>query len=235
MRGRELRFDRFGAGIPFWLATWLLMTGSAAAGQFPQWFSKVQSRPLNVYRASPVLPSDLQRVAVLPLSCALPHLDPDTQRSLEEALHQGLIRNGFAEVRPIRSTDLKKWTGRPTWSLDQPLPTDFFQKIREATGADAVLFVEVTVFRAYRPVTLGWRLRLVDARSGCTWWAADEVFDTADFRVIRAARQFEEPDRWHVFRRSGGDGWRTLQVPRELARMTVAWLATTLPARCSFD
>ena len=215
---------------------WMLLLGSAyilagcvaaaSAGHF-----RPTGRPWNVYQAAPTLPRDLQRVAILPLYTARARLEPETRTHIEQALHTELLRTAFAEVVPLLPETLRRLTGRTTWAADEPLSPDFLAKIRTETAADAVLFAEVTAFRAYRPAALGWRLRLVDTRSGTTWWAADELFDTSDPRLVRAARDWEAQGRPRGSRPS--DGWLTLHGPRELARFTAASLLTTLPARCS--
>lgn len=216
-----------------WLWVALGLTVAVARAEPTPGPLPLKPRVLNVYRAAPVLPADLRRVAVLPLKPRVSDLEPEIRHRLEQALLLELGRSGLAEVLPVERGQLQKWTGRASWSPDEPLPPDLFEKLRRATEADAILFVELTAFRAYRPASVGWRLRLVDSRSGCTWWAADEIFNADDPAVVRAARQFERGCRW--FADPHRDGWRTLQAPRELARLTVAWLLTTLPARSTFD
>jgi hypothetical protein len=215
------------------LCLWgVLMTGwvgEARAGWNPADWLGGRKPTLNVYRAAPELPADLRRVAVLPLHGPGSDLAPETRRNLEEALFTELLRSRFAEIVPVSDRQLRKLTGRETWTACEVLPEGFLEKLRQATEADAVLFVEVTAFRAYTPAVVGWRMRLVDLRSGCTWWAADELFDTADPSVVRAAQRFE---RTAGARAGGGsDGWRSLRAPGMLARMTVACLLATLPGR----
>ena len=214
---------------------WMLLVGSAcilagcvaaaSAGPRPP-----TARPWNVYQAAATLPRDLQRVAILPLYTARTQLEPETRNQIEQALQAELLRSSFAEVVPLPPQTLRRLTGRTAWAADEPLPPDFLAKIRTETAADAVLFAELTAFRPYRPVALGWRMRLVDTRSATTWWAADELFDTTDPRLVRAARRWEAQSRPRGCRPP--DGWLTLHGPHQLARLTAAGLLATLPARC---
>src|ERR1035441_7903692 len=47
--------------------------------------------------------------------------------------------------------------------------------------------------RRNTPLAVGWRLKLVDARSGQIIWSVDELFDAARPGVFRAAQRFERP------------------------------------------
>lgn len=219
-----------GAGFPRWaLCVSAMVCLAALAPAAPGGGPRQTGPSLNVYKAVPGLPWDLQRVALLPLFAGRVSIEPESRIQLEQALHAECIRSGFAEIIPVPPDTLRRLTGRGVWAADEPLPPDFLARLRAETAADAVLFAEVTAFRPYRPALLGWRLRLVDTRSATTWWAADQLFDATDPRHVRAASQWEGIGQPWWQRRP--DGWRTLQAPRELARMTSASLLATLPAR----
>lgn len=234
MNGATVRTGVEPGGLRGWaglLAVALVLAGAESGrGQWlPAGPKPAVPARLNVYRAAPTLPADLRRVVLLPLHVELPDLGPEMQQGLLDALQTELLRSGFAEVVLLPARRLQKLTGRPSWSPEQPLPPDFLQKVREASDAEAVLFAELTTFRPYTPAVVGWRLRLVDLRSGCTWWAADEVFDTADPVVIRAARRSTRTGWWNAGQEDAC--WRSLRAPRALARLTVSWLLATLPGR----
>ena len=57
------------------------------------------------------------------------------------------------------------------------LPTDFFERLRQATGCYAVMFVSLTTFQAYPPLQVGWKARLVDCQQELPLVVVDEVFD----------------------------------------------------------
>ena len=234
MNGATVRAGVEPGGLRGWaglLAVALVLAGSGSGrGQWlPAGPKPAVPAKLNVYRAAPTLPADLRRVVLLPLHVELPDLGDEMRRGVLDALHTELLRSGFAETVLLPAERLQKLTGRPSWGPEQPLPADFLKKVREASGADAVLFAELTTFRPYTPAVVGWRLRLVDLRSGCTWWAADEVFDTADADVIRAVRRSTKAGWWTAGQEDAC--WRSLRAPRALARLTVSWLLATLPGR----
>lgn len=231
-RARQPSKIRFLCGAGFlqsaaWIGVVGCLTGLASSALGSD--LRQTNPPWNVYRAAPGLPRDLQRVAVLPLFTGRVSIEPESRVQLEQALHAELLRSGFAETMPVPPDTLRRLFGRSAWAADEPLPPDFLARLRTETAADAVLFAEVTAYRPYRPALLGWRLRLVDTRSATTWWAADQLFDTTDARLLRSAVRWERAGQPWWQRRP--DGWRTLQTPRELARLTSATLLATLPGR----
>ena len=64
------------------------------------------------------------------------------------------------------------------------LPRNFCDSVRELSECDAVLFSQLTVFRAYEPLAIGLRMKLVNARTGQTLWAVDELVDAGENRVV---------------------------------------------------
>lgn len=231
-RARQLSRVRFLYGVSFLqCAVWVGLVGclTGLVPSVPGGGLRPTNPPWNVYRAAPDLPRDLRRIAVLPLYTGRVSIEPESRAQLEQALHAELLRSGFAETIPVPPDTLRRLFGRGAWPADEPLPPDFLARLRTETAADAVLFAEVTAYRPYRPALLGWRLRLVDTRSATTWWAADQLFDTTDPRLLRAAACWEAAGQPWWQRRP--DGWRTLQAPRELARLTSATLLATLPGR----
>jgi hypothetical protein len=51
------------------------------------------------------------------------------------------------------------------WTGAESMPTNFFPTLQRRTGCDAVLFCELTEFKAYPPLVMGWRFKLVDVRT----------------------------------------------------------------------
>lgn len=174
----------------------------------------------NVHRGCDVLPADAYRVALLPLSAAADYTA--VAGTLDSVLHSELVRTKRFEVVTLPAERLAWRTGRSAWSGEEEFPADFFAILRRETGCDAVLFARLVVLRAYPPLAVGWRLRLVDARSLETLWAAEEVFDAAQPEVARAARRFDGAD---------ATGWGVLHSPRRFAGFAAAHLLETLPAR----
>jgi len=50
------------------------------------------------------------------------------------------------------------------------LPPDFLDSLQRVYGCDAVLFCELSTFRAYAPLAVGWRMKLVDVRTRQILW-----------------------------------------------------------------
>jgi hypothetical protein len=206
----------------------------------------------NYYRASARLAEDVQRVLVLPLvpwgsaadgTARRPRRHPagltaDARRvelaagceALETVLQAELVKTRKFEIVRITPDALRVQTGRASWSAEDPLPPKFFETLREAQGCDAVLFCQLTVFKAYAPMSVGWRLRLVDCRSQQTLWATDEVFDAAQREVQDEARHFGQKESW-LMPWHKADDWLVLRSPRRFGQFTLVTVLATLPRR----
>ncbi|MBL9137225.1 MAG: hypothetical protein JNK85_15235 [Verrucomicrobiales bacterium] len=147
--------------------------------------------PGNVYLGGEKLPRSLKRVAVLPVTAR--GVDPElggSRATLEQVLQTELGKHARFEVVPVMPDNLRQWTGRSQWATTDRFPTNFFDRLREGTGCDAVLFAQVTDFRAYPPLAVGWRLQLLDCDGLQVWWAVDEHFDASEPAVANAARRY---------------------------------------------
>jgi hypothetical protein len=187
-------------------------------------------KPENIYAESPALPKNIRRVVVLPLVCDENNaVMNDGRVSLEPVLVSELIKTKKFEVVTSDTGFLKNRAGRADWSSEEILSPDIFALLRENSACDAVLFARLTVFRAYPPLQIGWRLRLVNAETGRTIWAADEVFDGGEPSVKDGARRHQliaERDP------SGAPNeWFIQNSPEKFGQYTVASLFSTLPAR----
>lgn len=186
--------------------------------------------PENVFRAEEKLPITLKRVAVLPLSSRENGADMDSAReSLEPILWSELAKTTSFELVPLPADRLRHWSGKVGWVSSERLPTNFFAQVRADTGCDAVLFCELTRFRAYPPLSIGWRLQLVEAENAKVHWVFDNVFDASEEGVANAAR------RYHVARATGPsalvDPNEILNSPRRFGGYTAHAMVATCPAR----
>ena len=148
-------------------------------------------KPANVSVRQATLPQTIRRVAVLPL----PQSREDANQAaganlLQPVLIAELIKRNLFEVIPVSPETLRRLTAGNGWAVDAPLPADFFERLRQVTDCDAVVFASLTVFRAYPPLQTGWKVRLVDCREHQTWWAVDEVFDGGVESVAAAAESY---------------------------------------------
>ncbi|SPE62316.1 exported hypothetical protein [Verrucomicrobia bacterium] len=187
-------------------------------------------KPENIYLRQAVLPANLRRVAVLPLPRGRGDYEHASAVDLLEPvwLTELTKRKGFEVVR-VSPEQARQASGGLDWEAQDSMAEDFLDRLREATGCDAVIFTSLTVFKAYPPLQTGWRARLVDCHEHLTWWAVDEVFDAGANSVAVAAQAYaraelNEPDA--LLADTG-----VLQSPSRFGQYTANALARTLPMR----
>lgn len=183
-------------------------------------------QPNNIFAYPPKLSLNFQRVAVLPLAAETAAHDlPEGCATLTPVLWDQLVKTKRFEVVTVDPARLNGSTGQPAWTGSENLPPDFLAFLRREYGCDGVLFAELTAYRAYAPLAVGWRLKLVDARSGQVIWAADEVFDAARPDVAIGAQKFTD------HRRTPEENWVAINSPSQFGRYSAATLLDTLPVR----
>jgi len=187
-------------------------------------------KPANVYVRLPVLPPAIRRVAVLPLPRSAEDVD---QAAGADALGPlwvaELVKRKLFEVVPLSPEQLRTLTGRDSWSAEEELPLDLFQRLRQATGCDAVLFASLTAYRPYPPLRAGWRARLVDSSQHLTWWSIDELFDAGSEAVAVAAEGYARAQLTLPNPLLSDTG--VLDSPRRFGQYTTWAVASTLPHR----
>jgi hypothetical protein len=207
-----------------------MLAGCATLPWSPDQVTGPSYQPSNVYCAEVTLPGRLKRVAVLPLTVAIQNTEFESGReSLQPELLAELGRKKLFELVVTEPEALARWTGRTRWDGTDPLPLDFFRKVREATGCDAVLFGQLSHYHPYSPLLVGWNLKLVDCQEQKVWWSIDEVFDGSNAMVVNGAR------RYYLEQRSGRpaflDSRDILNSPRLFGRYTAKAVVDTLPGR----
>lgn len=214
-----------------WRTGWLAAIFALATVQAaPPSSRPLQGQPANVFAFPPKLSLDMRRVAVLPMAAASQGSDlPEGCAALGSILLEQLIDAKRFEVVPVDPARLREGTGQATWTGTETLPPDFLGFLHREYGCDGILFAELTVYRAYAPLAVGWRLKLVDARSGQIIWAADELFDAAQPAVEKSVQTFYS--RGIISRLIHRDDWLALNSPRQFGRYTAATLLNTLPER----
>ncbi|HXT13377.1 MAG TPA: hypothetical protein VN873_17605 [Candidatus Angelobacter sp.] len=187
-------------------------------------------QPQNVFVATNGLPSDLRRVAMLPTSCdESDSVLVDGRNELQPILMEQLIKTKKFEVVSANSDALKTRLTRADWSSEEPLPPDLLALLQQQSGCDAVMFSRLTVFRAYPPLEVGWRMRLVDVRTGHTLWAADEIFNGGEISVDNGARRHQLTE--ERVPSGAPDEWFIRNSPDKFGEYTAARLLATLPPR----
>ena len=187
-------------------------------------------QPTNVSRPQGPLPESIRRVALLPIPRNRADANQtDGADSLEPLFLAELNKRKAFDVIPVSPEQLRPLIGGNTWAAEDRLPADFLDRLRQATGCDAVIFLSLTTYRAYPPLQAGWKARLVDCQQHLTWWAVDEVFDAGNDPVAAAAIAFAKselnpPD-------SALEGTSVLRSPRRFGQYTACAIIQTLPRR----
>jgi hypothetical protein len=143
--------------------------------------------PANV-QAAPRLPDTLRRIVLLPCGADTPRITEETLRDIDRSLAAGLIRSARAEVTTLDRATLARITGRLNLVSTSVLPADFMERVAAQSGADAILFVDVTAYSPYPPLTLGLRARLVEIKGAVPLWHFDNIVSTTDPSVVNSAR-----------------------------------------------
>jgi hypothetical protein len=135
-----------------------------------------------------VMPATVRRVVLLPLAGAgvappasLADLDPVVAAALQQ-------QNRFEVIALSRDT-CRRLFGSEELASVSALPPEFLAAVQHEYAADAVLFVDVTVFRAYRPLEIGFRAKLATVRDVRLVWVFDNLFSAADPAVVNSARR----------------------------------------------
>ena len=213
---------------------WLLAVGLLAGGcetpkpTLPEPGARFE--PKNVYRAIEVLPGDLQRVVLMPVTVASPELATLDQRNqLAQVLEEELRKTHRFEVVRATREELRRGFGKDAFSAGESLPPDLLTRIQSAHSADGVMFVQISSYRPYPPVAIGWELRLVTADQGRTLWSFDETFDASQAEIARSARDYFKAH--HTGASELADPQADLRSPIRFCRYTgdAAW--RTLPTR----
>lgn len=185
-------------------------------------------KPENYHQTVKSLPANLRRIAVLPIAGDSTSDLLEGCDSLGPILSEELSKTKKFEVIAVDASDLKRATGKSVWTGEDRLPTNLFSWLTNTYGCDAVLIPQLTVFRGYAPLAVGWRFKLVDAQTKAVLWSTDEVFDAAQPSVISGAKRYNRMisgSKWT------DDGWAILRSPRRFGRYSAATLLALLPER----
>jgi hypothetical protein len=183
-------------------------------------------QPANV-RGPAAWPIDLRRVAVLPSHDTTGLLQSNFISSYDVSWRRALDRAQRAEFIAVPSVDMVTWTGRDSLASAGLLPAGFLERVARETGAQAVLFIDLNHIKAYPPLALGFRARLVDPATGETLWMADELFDAARADVARAARRYAREQASGI----GDSAHGILQSPSRFSDYAFQAVAGLLPPR----
>lgn len=168
----------------------------------------------------------LRRVVLLPV-CGGTLAPQETVAGFDQVFSAALQRqNRFEIVALSREECLRKFRAAEFSSV-AALPRDFLAALKREFAADAVLFVDITVFRAYRPLALGLRGKLATIDGSRLVWTFDDVFAADQPSVANSARR-------HALVGDRGDvpadlSPAVLQSPARFADYAATAMFTTLP------
>jgi len=159
------------------------------------------------------------------------HSDPDSTLLVyvDDVFHQELAKQRLFETVRFSPERMKVLFGARRISSSGKLPQTFLADLERETGANGVLLVDLDSYRAYRPLALGVRAKLVDLKSADFLWAIDETFDAGQPDVIVAAELFQrESQLGNLSRKTSGSA---LSSPRTFAKYVASSTFSTLPIR----
>lgn len=149
-------------------------------------------KPKN-FTGVPRLPYGLRRVLLLP-ACAGSLMPPETKESLDPILMTALQRQQRFEVVAISRDELAKTFGFQEVSSAEALPPDFLSTLAQKFDAQGVLFVDITSYFPYGPMTLGLRCKLAEVGAHGLLWSYDEIYSTSNPAVANGLRRFNLHD-----------------------------------------
>jgi hypothetical protein len=179
------------------------------------------------FRGDARLPDDVHRVAVLPVHGGTV-ARTETAAAMDAVLLTALQRQTRFEVVFVTREECRRLFGAYDFSSVAALPHGFLEKLATHYAVDAVLFTDLTVYKAYRPLALGFRAKLAGVRDVRLVWAFDEIFSADDPRIRNSVR--------HFYRRSDrgapSDPMTTvLQSPARFGAVAADLMFRTLPPR----
>ena len=108
--------------------------------------------------------SPIRRIAVLP-----PYCNQQTASSvndLEMTFQSELSKTSLFELVPISHAAMEMHFGKPQISSVDIIPGDLLFRLRSEYGVEGVLFIDITHYFPYGPISIGVRVKLVDATTG---------------------------------------------------------------------
>ncbi len=169
------------------LVAMLTLTGCAQVPMF-QHEEPPTYKPAN-YRGDLKLPATLQRVAVLPAHGGTV-VEGESASAMDSVIVKALQRQVRFEVVVISREECRQLFGADSFGSTDALPHGFLEKLGEKCGVDALLFTDLTVYQAYRPLSLGLRAKLVTVHDVRLVWAFDEVFSAGQTAMVNSVRDY---------------------------------------------
>jgi len=174
------------------------------------------------------LPAGLRRVVLLPVAGAA-GIPDETLASLDSVMAPVLQQQARFEVVTLSPAALQRLTGRARWLSTDALPAGLLASLAQETGANAAVFVDLTSFSAYPPLSLGFRTKLVSFPDGAILWAFDQVFSTGDPAMANSARHHDRDE--HPATGESDLSYTVTQSPTRFGSYAASTAFATLPPR----
>lgn len=130
----------------------------------------------------------IRRVVLLPI-CGGSLAPAESVAALDPVFHSALQGEKRFEVVTFSREECLRRFRVPELSSAAALPPGLLNQLREEFAADAVLFVDLTVFSGYRPLAIGLRAKLAAIDGSRLLWTFDNVFSADDPAVANGARR----------------------------------------------
>jgi hypothetical protein len=179
------------------------------------------------YGGVATFPTGLRRVLLLP-SAGANVAPPESTAQLDPVFISALQRQQRFEVVTLDRNESRRSYGAQEFLSTAALPAGLLNRLAKDFAADAVLFVDITSFRAHRPLELGIRSKLVMLQSREIIWSFDEIFSLADPRIDASARRHAKTSRTPVPVNLSAN---LSQSPTAFAAYVAETVFTTLPPR----
>lgn len=181
----------------------------------------------NVYR--PAVDGGLSRVAVLPLAGEIQ--PPDALREMDQTFFSEFNKAQVFEGVRLNRNDLMDLLHQEQVPSTEPVPRELLIALKQRFSAEAVLFVDITHYRPYRPISISVRTKLVSLRTNEVLWAIDSTFDSAEPAVAEAARLYSKLTEQNPTLLKASDSSGVLLSPQRFARFVAREVFATLPKR----
>lgn len=186
-----LRFSSItGAFLVVCCALFLTACGGGKTGTFRNESSIPSYVPTN-HAGIPILPASIRRVVILPM-----YWNADAGAGflefMDATMTSELNKTNLIEVVPLSRKDMVAVFGKSQIASYEVIPADSFDRLRAEYAADAVLMIDLTGYRAYKPLYMGIRSKLINIQTGESLWAFDNSFDAGDPTVAMGARRFAQ-------------------------------------------
>jgi hypothetical protein len=180
------------------------------------------------YHGDTVLPASLHRVLLLPVYAGNV-TEPESAVTLDAILLSALQKQARFEVVSLSRAECQQRFGAPEFSSVAALPHGLLDELARDYAVEAVLFVDLTEYRPYRPLGVGFRAKLATVQDVHLIWSFDEAFSATSPEVENSVRHY------YIAQSAGNPSVdmtaSALQSPSRFAAYAADAMFGTLPPR----